>query len=611
MHSKQEEMGGSGGGERARSGASEATNTTGIEAVSALTDDELLSGTRRLVCQSNRGLAALLAHLAEVEARGLHRTRACASLFTYCVYELRMSEDAAFRRVGAARLVKRFPELLGAVERGELHLTALLLLGPHLTETNVVEVLARAKFRTKKEVVKLVRLLSPLPDVPSRIEPLGLERPRLRPTWGNLLAARHPIRELPPDECPSNWLPASDNGAAAPFGSASDERMGGGVVMQSCTAAPARMDQAEKRFFEERDARAGADDSARRNTHALARIEAEVTPARIDEAAFHSMASRDAIVSAADTPQRNAHVLARIERAEVAPARIDQVEERSSASRDATARAVHGPHRDTHAPARIDGAKDAAKAYNAEADVAETSDHAAGTLSGPQRYSVQFTASEEYVALVEEAKALLAHALPSATLAEIHLRAMRTLVAELKKRRFAVVQQSAKSAARPQPTCDDRVSQTRADESVSNESILGRSVKDAPENDAARQLRTTALDVHAPHDDASNSTALPRQRVRTIPAAVRRSVFERDENRCAFVDARGVRCRETQRLELHHHEPFARGGPSTAENLSLYCSAHNALAAEHDFGRELAVAKRDQGSHFTERTLSRAPVPDA
>ena len=60
------------------------------------------------------------------------------------------------------------------------------------------------------------------------------------------------------------------------------------------------------------------------------------------------------------------------------------------------------------------------------------------TLSGPQRYSVQFTASEEYVALVEEAKALLAHALPSATLAEIHLRALRTLVAELKKRKFAV-----------------------------------------------------------------------------------------------------------------------------------------------------------------------------
>jgi hypothetical protein len=51
---------------------------------------------------------------------------------------------------------------------------------------------------------------------------------------------------------------------------------------------------------------------------------------------------------------------------------------------------------------------------------------------------VQFTASEEYVKLVEEARALLAHALPSRDLAQVHLRAMRTLVAELKKRKYAV-----------------------------------------------------------------------------------------------------------------------------------------------------------------------------
>jgi hypothetical protein len=103
---------------------------SGLEQVS---DDELLWSGCRLVGQSNRVLAALLAHLAEVEARGLHRVRACASLYTYCVYELRMSEDTAFRRVAASRWVTRFPPLLGAVERGEIHLTGLLLLGPHLT----------------------------------------------------------------------------------------------------------------------------------------------------------------------------------------------------------------------------------------------------------------------------------------------------------------------------------------------------------------------------------------------------------------------------------------------------------------------------------------------
>ena len=43
-----------------------------------LSDRELLASMRELVGRSNQVFAALLAHLAEVDARGLHRTRACA-----------------------------------------------------------------------------------------------------------------------------------------------------------------------------------------------------------------------------------------------------------------------------------------------------------------------------------------------------------------------------------------------------------------------------------------------------------------------------------------------------------------------------------------------------
>src|SRR5262245_5934213 len=151
-------------------------------ALNDVSDSDLLAATRGLVGRSNQLLAALLAHLAEVEARGVHRTRACASLYTYCIYELRFSEDEAFRRVSAARLVRRFPALLEAVAAGELHLTGLLMLGPHLTAENLGEVLARAKHRTKKEIGRLVRVLDPLPQVPARIEPLGPAPARLVPT---------------------------------------------------------------------------------------------------------------------------------------------------------------------------------------------------------------------------------------------------------------------------------------------------------------------------------------------------------------------------------------------------------------------------------------------
>jgi hypothetical protein len=152
-----------------------------------VSDNDLHASIRRLVGRSNQLLAALLAHLAEVEARGIHRERACASLYTYCVHELRMSEDAAFRRARAARICRQFPVLFAQVAAGEIHLTGILMLGPHLKEENHVEVLARAKYRTKREIAHLVRMLNPLPNVPAVVEPLGPLRVGMcadrNPTW--------------------------------------------------------------------------------------------------------------------------------------------------------------------------------------------------------------------------------------------------------------------------------------------------------------------------------------------------------------------------------------------------------------------------------------------
>src|SRR5581483_8025408 len=71
-----------------------------------------------------------------------------------------------------------------------------------------------------------------------------------------------------------------------------------------------------------------------------------------------------------------------------------------------------------------------------------------------------------------------------------------------------------------------------------------------------------------------------------IPASVRRAVFERDGERCAYRDDRGVRCCETLGLEIHHRQARALGGPATIDNLELRYRPHNTLAAEEDFGRE-------------------------
>jgi hypothetical protein len=385
--------------------------------VESLSDADLLAGTRRIVGRSNQLLAELLAHLAEVEARGIHRTRACSSLYAYCIYELRFSEDEAFRRVAAARLVRRFPALLDALASGELHLTGLLLLGPHLTEQNLVGVLARAKHRTKREITKLVRILDPLPAVPARIEPLGPAPARVvpsTPTWEEFIEATCPVRELAEGDRPRDWV-GTEN---------------------------------ELAYTEEQE----------------------------------------------------------------------QPDAGTSVS---TESAVEGPR-----------------------------------LARRERHKVQFTATDEYVRLVDEAKALLSHAVPNATLDDIQLRAMRAFVAELKKRKYAAITPLPPDVAPP--------------------------AEHPHSPDGHERPRSPDGREH------------PRQRgyKRHIPASVRRVVAMRDDERCTYVDNAGRRCAETHCLEFHHLTPFARGGEHKLSNLTLRCRAHNAMAAEEDFGRERMERKR-------------------
>ncbi len=73
---------------------------------------------------------------------------------------------------------------------------------------------------------------------------------------------------------------------------------------------------------------------------------------------------------------------------------------------------------------------------------------------------------------------------------------------------------------------------------------------------------------------------------RFVPIAVKREVAKRDGERCTYVSAEGKRCSEKRCLQFDHVEPYAFGGPNSAENLRLLCPAHNRLHAERCFGRE-------------------------
>jgi hypothetical protein len=144
----------------------------------------------------------------------------------------------------------------------------------------------------------------------------------------------------------------------------------------------------------------------------------------------------------------------------------------------------------------------------------------------PARYRLEFTASAELKEKLERAANLMRQTNPSGELSVLVERALDLLLAKLEKQRLA-------KAIRP---------------------------------------RDGAL--------------RPSTRRGYVPRAVRREVFERDGERCTFVDPSGRRCESLTWLELDHRVPRALRGADDVSNLSVRCRAHNRLSAEEQFGRE-------------------------
>src|SRR5262245_60311915 len=137
-----------------------------------LSDGTLRRALLALVTKDRLNTAELLLHLAEFDARGLHREDGYPSLFAYCVQVLRFSEDEAFKRIRAARAARRFPVILEALSQGQRHLTAVVLLAPYLSPENAEELLAEARHRTKSEIELLLARRFPRPDLPTSLRTL-------------------------------------------------------------------------------------------------------------------------------------------------------------------------------------------------------------------------------------------------------------------------------------------------------------------------------------------------------------------------------------------------------------------------------------------------------
>ncbi|HET7226424.1 MAG TPA: hypothetical protein VFK69_11995 [Candidatus Eisenbacteria bacterium] len=121
-----------------------------------LTDADLTQALHQVVGAERTATAAVLAHIAEFDARRLYAPAGYACMRDYCVGRLHLSEGAAYRRITAARAGRTFPTLFDAIADGRIHLSAVAVLSPHLSERNVAELVAAATHRSKAEVEELI-----------------------------------------------------------------------------------------------------------------------------------------------------------------------------------------------------------------------------------------------------------------------------------------------------------------------------------------------------------------------------------------------------------------------------------------------------------------------
>ena len=189
--------------------------------MSHLSDAALMRELPRLVVSERTSTAAMLAALAEVDARRLYAPLRYASLFLYCVGELRLAPDVAAKRIRVARAVREFPALLDAIEDGRLNVSAVVLLAPHLTAANFDELVAATARQPKEDLRAILAQRFPRPCAMDMEPPLGTAgaRPTLAPTVTEASQEQDPDPVAPSDARDSTLPmgPLSSPAAPAPL----------------------------------------------------------------------------------------------------------------------------------------------------------------------------------------------------------------------------------------------------------------------------------------------------------------------------------------------------------------------------------------------------------
>ncbi len=176
-----------------------------------LADCTLLHDLAEIVAQDRITTVRMLEHIAEVGYRKLYAPAGYPSMYKYCVHELHMSDDVAYKRVKAAYAGRHFPAIYAALADGRLHLTAVYMLAPHLNRDTAEGLVAAATHKTTAQIRLLIAERFPKPDLPTLLRAIAA------PTAGDALAVRPVVPSTVPNA--ANSLAPLDSNPVVPSNS--------------------------------------------------------------------------------------------------------------------------------------------------------------------------------------------------------------------------------------------------------------------------------------------------------------------------------------------------------------------------------------------------------
>lgn len=128
--------------------------------VQALNDKQLVNKIKFLISEERKNISAQIVILKEIKSRNLAIAMGYPSLLEFCVQELGLTKDQAWKRSQAAGAIAREPALFQMLKTGQTSLSSLAVVSAKLSEKTAEEIKAFLPQKSKREVEAFVSNLN-------------------------------------------------------------------------------------------------------------------------------------------------------------------------------------------------------------------------------------------------------------------------------------------------------------------------------------------------------------------------------------------------------------------------------------------------------------------